>query len=146
MKKIMLILIILICSMLFCSCTLIPVSRLEAMFGTDRETNISTNPGYGSDEGSVSAGITTAAGNESAGTSADTVTISREEYEKLPPDIREIVGSSRMLHEWAQMDSGEVNTIIAAGFKRSWRARQELKQELLPLAGILQMRLREGNE
>ena len=51
-----------------------------------------------------------------------------------------------MLHEWAQMDSGEVNTIIAAGFKRSWRARQELKQELLPLAGILQMRLREGNE
>ncbi len=68
---------------------------------------------------------------------------SREEYEKLPPDIREIVGNSRMLHEWAQMDSSEVNTIIAAGFKRSWRARQELKQELMPLAGIPQKHLGE---
>ena len=86
MNKKMLILIILICAMLFSSCTMIPVSRLEAMFGTDRETNITTRPGSGSDEGndsaSVSAGTTAAAGNESAGTGADTVTISREEYEK----------------------------------------------------------------
>lgn len=56
---------------------------------------------------------------------------SREEFDKLPPDIRKIVGSPRMLYEWAQMDSSEVNGVIAACFKRSWRARQELKQELL---------------
>lgn len=55
---------------------------------------------------------------------------SREEFDKLPPDIRKIVGSPRMLYEWAQMDSSEVNGVIAACFKRSWRARQELKQEL----------------
>ena len=56
---------------------------------------------------------------------------SREEFDKLPLDIRKIVGSPRMLYEWAQMDSSEVNGVIAACFKRSWRARQELKQELL---------------
>ena len=56
---------------------------------------------------------------------------SREEFDKLPPDIRKIVGSPRMLYEWAQMDSSEVNGVIAACFKRSWRAKLELKQELL---------------
>ena len=56
---------------------------------------------------------------------------SREEFDKLPPDIQRIVGSPRMLYEWAHMDSGEVNTVIAACFKRSWRARQELKQDFL---------------
>ena len=55
---------------------------------------------------------------------------SREEYENLPEDIREIVGSPRMLYEWAQMSPGELNTVVAPGFKRSWRARQELRQEL----------------
>ena len=39
---------------------------------------------------------------------------SREEFDKLPPDIRQIVGSPRMLYEWAQMDSSEVNGVIAA--------------------------------
>ena len=55
---------------------------------------------------------------------------SREEYENLPEDIREIVGSPRMLYEWAQMSPGELNTVVAPGFKRSWQARQELRQEL----------------
>lgn len=56
---------------------------------------------------------------------------SREEFDKLPPDIQKIVGSPRMLFEWAHMDSDDVNKVIAAHFKHSWRARQELKQELL---------------
>ena len=57
---------------------------------------------------------------------------SAEEYAKLPEDIREIVGSPRMLHEWSQMSAGELNTVIGPGFKRSWRARRELRQELAP--------------
>lgn len=57
---------------------------------------------------------------------------SREEYEKLPEDVREIVGSPRMLHEWAQMSTEDLNTSVAPGFKRAWTARQELKQELEP--------------
>ena len=56
---------------------------------------------------------------------------SREEFDKLPPDIRQIVGSPRMLYEWAQMDRSEVNSVIAACFKRSWRARHELQQDFL---------------
>ena len=62
---------------------------------------------------------------------------SREEFDKLPQDIREIVGSPRMLYEWAQMDSSEVNSVIAAGFKRSWRTRQELKRELMLPSGAI---------
>ena len=60
-----------------------------------------------------------------------------------PEDRRIIMNELFLSLEWAQMDSSEVNTIIAAGFKRSWRARQELKQELMPLAGIPQMHLGE---
>ena len=56
---------------------------------------------------------------------------SREEFDKLPPDIQKIVGNPRMLFEWAHMDSDDVNKVIAAHFKRSWRARQELQQDSL---------------
>ena len=59
-----------------------------------------------------------------------------EEFGKLPEDIREIVGSPGMLHEWSQLSSGELNTVIAPGFRRSWRARQELKRELEPYRGL----------
>ena len=55
---------------------------------------------------------------------------STEEYEKLPEDIREIVGHPRVLYEWAQLSTSEMNTVIAPGFLRSWRTRQELKREL----------------
>ena len=57
---------------------------------------------------------------------------SGEEFAKLSPDLQKVVGSPRMLHEWAQMDRSEVNTVIASGFKRSWRTRQELEQAQLP--------------
>ncbi|QTE70063.1 hypothetical protein JRC49_09625 [Clostridiales bacterium FE2011] len=56
---------------------------------------------------------------------------SREEFDKLPPDIQKIVGSPRMLFEWAHMDSDDVNKVIAAHFKRSWRTRQEHEQNFL---------------
>ena len=55
---------------------------------------------------------------------------SAEEYEKLPEDIREIVGHPRVLYEWAQLSTAEMNTVIAPGFLRSWRTRHELKREL----------------
>ena len=61
---------------------------------------------------------------------------SQEEFDKLPPDIQRIVGSPRMLYEWAQMDRSEVNSVIAACFKRSWRARHELAQEFLLLPEV----------
>jgi hypothetical protein len=57
---------------------------------------------------------------------------SAEEFEKLPEDIRRIVGAPRQLYEWAFLDSHEVNTVIASNFKRSWRARKEAEKLLGP--------------
>ena len=72
---------------------------------------------------------------------------SAEEYAKLPEDIREIVGSPQMLYEWSQLSTGEMNTVIAPGFRRSWRARQELKREMAPFLRLEEAespRLEEG--
>lgn len=55
---------------------------------------------------------------------------SEEEFGKLPEEIRKIVGHPRQLHEWALLDTHEVSTVIASGFKRSWRARKELERQL----------------
>lgn len=55
---------------------------------------------------------------------------SREEFDKLPEEIRQIVGHPSQLHEWAMLDAHEVSTVIASGFKRSWRARTELQRAL----------------
>lgn len=62
---------------------------------------------------------------------------SAEEFEKLPEDVRRIVGHPRQLHEWALMDAGEVNTVIASSFRRSWRARKELEKSLGKAAVLL---------
>ena len=68
---------------------------------------------------------------------------SEEEFSKLPEDVQKIVGHPRQLHEWAMLDTHEVSTVIAAGFKRSWRAQQELEKSL---GRIPQLRLKEGGE
>ena len=57
---------------------------------------------------------------------------SREEFDSLPEDVREVVGSPRMLYEWSQLSPSEMNTVIGPGFRRAWNARQEMKQELAP--------------
>ena len=57
---------------------------------------------------------------------------SAEEFEKLPEDIRRIIGHPRQLYEWAFLDSHEVNTVIASNFKRAWRARKEAEKLLGP--------------
>lgn len=46
-----------------------------------------------------------------------------EEYAKLPPEIRRIVGDADTLHEWSQTES--LDTVIAASFMRSYRALTE---------------------
>ena len=71
---------------------------------------------------------------------------SREEFDKLPEEIRKIVGHPRQLQEWATLDTHEVSTVIASGFKRSWRARKELERQLgvtpqLRIEGEKQLRI-----
>ena len=55
---------------------------------------------------------------------------SGEEFARLPEEVQRIVGHPAQLHEWAMLDAGEVNTVIASAFRRSWRARKELEKAL----------------
>ena len=59
---------------------------------------------------------------------------SREEFEKLPPTLRRLVGSSDQLKAWSMMDAGTVQSVIASNFQRSYqtRAKQEEEFQALP--------------
>jgi hypothetical protein len=62
-----------------------------------------------------------------------------EEFAKLPPMVQRCVGSATQIREWAQMDSGEVDSVVASNFMRSYRAvaRREEEYQRLP-AGFRQ--------
>ena len=48
---------------------------------------------------------------------------SRAEFDRLPEDVRRVVESPNMLREWAMMDAGEVQTVVASNFQRAYTAR-----------------------
>ena len=52
------------------------------------------------------------------------------EFEKLPEEVRRVVGHPSQLYEWAMLDTREVNTVIASNFRRAWRARTEARKSL----------------
>lgn len=54
-----------------------------------------------------------------------------EEFAKLPPELRRIVGDADALHEWSQAES--LDTVIAASFMRSYRALTEHKEAAMAL-------------
>lgn len=56
-----------------------------------------------------------------------------EEYEKLPPAIKCLVGSHNQLREWALMNNSEFNTVVQSNFMRSFRASQAEKREQLAI-------------
>jgi len=58
-----------------------------------------------------------------------------EEFAKLPPRIRRIIGSASQLREWSQLSPGEVSTGIASAFMRTYRARMEQERETVFLPG-----------
>lgn len=49
----------------------------------------------------------------------------REEFEKLPPLLRRLVGSPEQIRDWAVMDSATVHGVVASNFQRSYRAISE---------------------
>lgn len=53
-----------------------------------------------------------------------------EEFDALPPDIRQIVASPASLREWAMMDSGTFQSVVQSNFMRSYRARRARAQEV----------------
>lgn len=60
---------------------------------------------------------------------------SKEEFEKLPADIRRIVGSPNQLRDWAMADSDSLQTVVASNFQRSYRAIAKANKEYAALPG-----------
>lgn len=48
---------------------------------------------------------------------------SRREFEKLPDELKRLVGSPEQLKAWAQMDADTVQSVIGSNFQRSYQAR-----------------------
>lgn len=78
---------------------------------------------------------------------------SREEYEKLPPLLRRLVGDPAQLKAWSMMDADTVQSVIASNFQRSYqgRAKQEAEYQALPadvkkLVGSIAGRLAIGDD
>ena len=55
---------------------------------------------------------------------------SREEFEKLPPEIQKAVGGHEQLKAWAMMDSETVESVVASNFKRTFRTAQERQKQM----------------
>lgn len=53
----------------------------------------------------------------------------QEEFDKLPPLVRRMVGNPAQLREWSLMDSDTVNSVIASNFQRSYREAAERERE-----------------
>lgn len=69
----------------------------------------------------------------------------REEFEKLPPIIRRIVGAPEQLRDWAMMDSGTVHSVVASNFQRAYRAAAAKEEDLSKLPPDVRKLLREAD-
>ncbi|GFI61011.1 hypothetical protein IMSAG049_00162 [Clostridiales bacterium] len=56
-----------------------------------------------------------------------------EEFEKLPPELKFVVGSPSILRQWAQTDTERLETVVASNFMRSFRAKEKTRKELAAL-------------
>ena len=55
-----------------------------------------------------------------------------EEYEQLPEEVKQIC-SVADLHDWAQMEVEEVNTVVHSNFLKGFRRRQEQQEQIAAL-------------
>ena len=49
----------------------------------------------------------------------------QEAFNKLPPDVRAVVGTPMQLKEWAMMESDVFASVVASNFQKAYRARAE---------------------
>lgn len=78
----------------------------------------------------------------------------QEEFDKLPPTVRAAVGRPEQLKEWAMMDVGETESVVASNFMRGYKTVQRRDREtaMLPesvrtlISGVTQAMLPEGAE
>lgn len=76
-----------------------------------------------------------------------------KEFEKLPEDLQKIVGSPEQLHDWSQMDSDALHSVVASNVQRAYRVKKQEKERYAALpedvktvisAASDKMRLTEG--
>lgn len=53
-----------------------------------------------------------------------------EEFEKLPPVVKRIVGSPSQLRDWASMDSDTLHSVVASNFQRSYKVVATREKEI----------------
>lgn len=79
---------------------------------------------------------------------------SREEFEKLPPDVQAAVGGPEQLKAWASMDAETVNSVVASNFQKTFRTvrQREKERTMMPsevkafLTGVAdRMKITDGN-
>ena len=58
---------------------------------------------------------------------------SKDEFAKLPEDIRRIVGNPEQLRSWALMDSDSLHSVVASNFQRAYRVRAAQQKEYAAL-------------
>ena len=68
---------------------------------------------------------------------------SQEEFEKLPPLLKKLVGSPQTLRDWAQMDLSELETVVQSHFVRSYRQAAERAAERAMLPQSVRLHLEE---
>ena len=56
-----------------------------------------------------------------------------EEFEKLPPAVKRIVGSPSQLRDWASMDSDMLHSVVASNFQRSYKVVATREKEIAAL-------------
>lgn len=57
----------------------------------------------------------------------------QEEFDRLPPSVKRLVGSAQQLREWAEMDADTVASVVASNFQRSYTARVKSDREQMAL-------------
>ena len=59
----------------------------------------------------------------------------REEFEKLSPPARKLVGSAAQLREWAMMDGEVFQSVVVSNLRKSCRVLERREKEQLALPG-----------
>lgn len=52
-----------------------------------------------------------------------------KQFDKLPPEIREALGSANALREWGMVGTEQFQTVVASNFQRSYRALRKRRRE-----------------
>lgn len=57
----------------------------------------------------------------------------KEEFEKLPDNVKRVVGNPEQLREWATMDLKDVSSVVSSNFMRSYRAAEKERKDMWAL-------------